>query len=160
MAWRPTRFLMEGELDNTTLGKVTGWMKFAGKENKIYFDLKGNFHRDIQGAKICFCGDAREDDTTAKEYMKGLSEQQVGKAGDMTAGLPPADYSDHCYLEWYSEDNGRVVVELETEKVRVIGTPIPLSKALPISREEQVHNMSEFLNELSTMWCSKKKPKN
>jgi len=26
MAFRPTRFLIEGELDNTCQGKVTGWM--------------------------------------------------------------------------------------------------------------------------------------
>ena len=30
MAWRPNRYLLEGELDNTQPGKVTGWMRFAG----------------------------------------------------------------------------------------------------------------------------------
>ncbi len=29
MAWRPTEYLLEGELDNTTPGKVTGWMQFT-----------------------------------------------------------------------------------------------------------------------------------
>ena len=49
MAWRPTEYLVKGELDNTVPGKVTGWMKFAGKGKKVIFDLKGDFHRDIRG---------------------------------------------------------------------------------------------------------------
>lgn len=44
MAWRPTTLLIEGMLDNTTPGKVTGWMKFAGMKEKVTFDLEGNFH--------------------------------------------------------------------------------------------------------------------
>lgn len=39
MAFRPTRYLIKGELDNTKLGKVIGWMKFAGKKEKVIFDL-------------------------------------------------------------------------------------------------------------------------
>jgi len=39
MAWRPTEYLIEGELDNTNPGKVTGWMRFAGLKDKVTFDL-------------------------------------------------------------------------------------------------------------------------
>jgi len=146
MAWRPTQFLLEGELDNTTLGKVTGWMRFAGMKDTVTFDLKGNFHRDIRGAKIHFVGDGREDAPQAAGYMKGFAQQQTGKVGDITAGLPPADYiSGSCYIEWYGDDNGRVVIELEATQVRVIGQPIPWMESFPISREEQARNMSEFL---------------
>lgn len=58
MAWRPTQFVQEGELDNTCPDKVTGWIKFADMKDKVTFDLEGNFHRDIRGAKIHFTGDA------------------------------------------------------------------------------------------------------
>ena len=34
MAWRPTEYLIEGELDNTYPNKVTGWMRFAGVKEK------------------------------------------------------------------------------------------------------------------------------
>jgi ABC-type sugar transport system ATPase subunit len=51
MAWRPNEYLIEGELDNTQLGKVTGWMRFAGMNGKVTFDLEGNFHRDIRGTR-------------------------------------------------------------------------------------------------------------
>ena len=57
MAWRPTHYLIEGELDNTQPGKVTGWMIFAGKKGKVVFDLDGAFHRDIRGAKIYLKGE-------------------------------------------------------------------------------------------------------
>ena len=152
MAWRPTEYLVQGELDNTTLGKVTGWMEFAGIKGKVTFDLKGNFHRDIRGAKIRFKGDAYEDraDVDPGDYFDGFAEHQTGKVGDMTAGLPPADYvAGYCYLEWYGDANGRVVIELETVHVEVIGTPIPVIESDPISREEQNRNMAGFLGGLA-----------
>jgi hypothetical protein len=92
MAWRPTRYLQEGELDNTQPNKVTGWMKFAGMKEKVTFDLEGNFHRDIRGAKIRFRGGADENESGAEEYMQSFAQHQTGKAGDITAGLPPHDY--------------------------------------------------------------------
>ena len=92
MAWRPMQHLIRGELDNTHLGKVTGWMEFAGIKEKVTFDLEGDFHRDIRGAKIRFTGDAAETGTSAEaeKYMEGFAVHQTGKVGDMTAGLPPA----------------------------------------------------------------------
>jgi hypothetical protein len=145
MAWRPTQYLMEGELDNTTLGKVTGWMRFAGIAEKVTFDLEGDFHRDIRGAKVHFVGEGREEDPTAASYMDSFGVQQKGKVGDMTAGLPPQDYVNYPYLEIYSEDNGRIVLELEPEQMQVIGTPIPACESDPVSREKQERNMAAFL---------------
>jgi hypothetical protein len=100
MAWRPTEYLIEGELDNTIPGKVTGWMRFAGFSGKIVFDLEGNFHRDIRGTKIHLVGDGCEDDEKAQKYMRGFSLNQTGKVGDITAGLPLRDYVDYPYIEW------------------------------------------------------------
>ena len=150
MAWRPTEYLVQGELDNTTLGKVTGWMEFAGIEGKVTFDLQGNFHRDIRGAKIRFKGDANGNEPDAEAYMQGFARHQTGKVGDMTAGLPPADYvAGYCYLEWYGDANGRVVIELETVQVEVIGTPIPAIESDAISRDDQNRNMAGFLGGLA-----------
>jgi hypothetical protein len=59
MAWRPNEYVIEGELDNTNPGKVTGWIQFAGLKDKVTFDLKGDFHRDIRGAKVHFVGNAQ-----------------------------------------------------------------------------------------------------
>ena len=151
MAWRPTEYLIEGELDNTNPGKVTGWMKFAGLKEKVTFDLEGNFHRDIRGAKIHFTGDAYEDqaDVDPGDYLDGFAQHQAGRVGDITAGLPPHDYGKAPYLEWYGEANGRVVIELEQAQVEVIGTPIPAIESDPISREQQSRNMAQFLGGLA-----------
>ena len=104
MAWRPTRCLLEGELSNINPGKITGWMEFAGMNEKVTFELDGNFHRDIRGAKIHFTGDAYEGDFPegAEKDMEGFALQQIGKAGDITAGLPPHDYGSAPY---YAELN-------------------------------------------------------
>ena len=32
MAWRPSDWVLEGELDNTILGWTTGWLKIEGVE--------------------------------------------------------------------------------------------------------------------------------
>jgi hypothetical protein len=147
MAWRPTEYLIEGELDNTQPGKVTGWMQFAGMKTKVTLYLEGDFHRDIRGAKIHFKGDANEsrDDVKARKYLQDFAPHQTGKAGDITAGLPPHDYGQSPYAEWYSEENGRVVIELEPHQVEVIGTPIPACESDPVSRAQQNQNMAEFL---------------
>jgi hypothetical protein len=103
MAWRPNEKLLEGVLDNTVPGKVTGWMKFAGMDEKVVFDLEGNFHRDIRGAKVRLCGNGELTDTVhAAKYMEGFSTLQKGKVGDMTAALSPADYVTYPY---YAELN-------------------------------------------------------
>lgn len=81
--------------------------------------------------------------------MEGFAEHQTGKVGDITAGRPPQDYLPYPYVEWYGEENGRVVLELEHEQVEVIGTPIPACESDPISREEQSQNMAGFLAGLS-----------
>jgi len=151
MAWRVSQYLIEGELSNIDPGKVTGWMQFAGMKERVAFCLKGDFHRDIRGAKIHFTGDAYETDPPedAAEYMEGFALHHTGKAGDITAGLPPRDYVDYPYAEVYSDQNGRVVIELEPVQVEVIGTPIPACESDPVSREQQSRNMAQFLGDMA-----------
>jgi hypothetical protein len=64
----------------------------------------------------------------------------------MTAGLPPADYIQGSgYFEWYSEDNGRVVIELEQDQIELLTQPIPAIESEPIDRKKQAENMASFL---------------
>ena len=146
MAWRPTDYLIEGILDNTAQGKVTGWMKFAGLNENVNFDLEGNFHRDIRGAKIRLRGDGEIANLQqATAYMQDFSILQKGKVGDMTAGKEPADYVEYPYFEHYGEDNGRVVIELEPDQVELLSQPIPAMESEPNDRKQQAENMAEFL---------------
>ena len=77
--------------------------------------------------------------------MSGFSAVQTGKAGDITAGLPPQDYVSYPYVEWFSEENGRVVLELSPNQIEVVGQPIPWQETEPVSRKEQSQNMARFL---------------
>ena len=153
MAWRPSDCLIEGELDNTNPDKITGWMRFTGMKRRVIFNLVGNFHRDIRGAKIKLHGEANPKhaatDEPSGEYMQGFSYSQRGEAGDITAGRPPVDYVDYPYIEWYSKQNGRVVIELDPTQIEIVGKPIPAIESDPISRKEQNAKMTTFLDSLA-----------
>ena len=146
MAWRPNEQFIEGILDNTIQGKVTGWMRFAGMKEKVVFNLEGDFHRDIRGAKVKLRGNGESANTgESAKRMEGFSTLQKGNVGDMTAGLPPYDYSNSPYFEHYSEDNGRVVLEFEPDQVEILTPPIPACESDPIDRKKQAENMANFL---------------
>lgn len=143
MAWRPNEYFVEGVLDNTEPNKVTGWMKFRGLGKKVQFNLTGDFHRDIRGARIRLIGNPVT--KGSRSYMRGFAINQTGTVGDITAGLPPADYVSYPYIEWYSEENGRVVLELDSTDVEVLTPPIPACESDPIDRDEQNEKMINFL---------------
>jgi hypothetical protein len=180
MAWRPYENLIDGELDNRTPGKVTGWMRFYRNDEeplRVIFDLAGDFHDDIRGKVIRLNNTNPSDRAETLErpgtYMDGFASVQTGDVGDMTAGqplgpwtqeiadrlmaqneraweganLPSADrdafrrecaesYREHIeagdpfypyvqypYIEWYSQANGRVVLELDPSKVTIARGP-------------------------------------
>ncbi|MCX5653768.1 MAG: hypothetical protein NTY65_03845 [Planctomycetota bacterium] len=92
MAWRPHENLISGELDNSVLGKVTGWLRFVGMKEVVKLDLAGDFHRDIRGTKVRLRNPNPTHDGDRAKYLDGFSPTQIGNVGDMTAGLPPQDY--------------------------------------------------------------------
>lgn len=131
MAWRPYENLMEGELDNTVLGKVTGWIRFFRKGMEpleVTLDLKGDFHEDIKGKRLRLYNPEPEErnDKLDREgtYMEGIAEEQKGEVGDITAGLKvngKYPYVDYPYIEWFSDANWRIVLELFPGQVQILG---------------------------------------
>ena len=94
MAWRPYENLIDGELDNHILGKVSGWIRFMrrGKQPlRAIFDLTGDFHEDIRGTVIRLSNPAPSDRSASLDregtYMDGFSAVQRGEVGDITAGF-------------------------------------------------------------------------
>jgi hypothetical protein len=142
-AWRPYENFVAGELDNTKPGKVTGWLQFEGMQEVVKLDLQGDFHRDIRGTVVKLRNDTPVE--AAPEYMDGFTTVQTGAVGDMTAGQEPHDYGTLPYFEWYSDTNGRIVLELSHEQVQVIGTPKPWQQEEPVSREQQGENMARWM---------------
>ena len=148
MTWRITPYLLEGELDNTQPGKVTGWLKLAGMTKKVTLDLEGDFCRDIRGTKLRLTGQYLGRDKDAAAYMEGFAERQTGQVGHITAGLPPLEYTDYPYVEWVSETNDRVVLSPEAHQVQVIATAVQAAgpaSAVPAGvrpTQEEVTNAS------------------
>jgi hypothetical protein len=146
-AFRPHDNLIAGELDNTQPGRVKGWLTFVGMSERVKLDLRGDFHRDIRGTVIRLHNENPE--PRQASYMDNFATEQTGDVGDMTAGLEPKDYVDYPYFEWYSDQNGRVVLELSPVQIQVIGTPIPWQQEPPISRSEQQQNFGNWLTKLA-----------
>ena len=127
MAWRIEEQVLRGEIDNRTPGRVIGKIWLAGRDEAVELDLEGNPWRDLAGHVLKFTNpDAKPGDGAQ------LSAYQQGMVGDMTASrkvrIPdcsmeelmdfytsnqpfPWHWGNSLYLEWYSQTNGRVVIE-------------------------------------------------
>jgi len=122
MAWHPTDYLLEGELDNTVPGSIVGWLRFAGIQGKVELKLVGDFLTDIKGRKLAiqakFIGSKRK----AVRDMDGFARRQHGRAGLITSGGPNSKNVDYPYIEWYGDRNDRVVLMPGPEQIAVIET--------------------------------------
>jgi hypothetical protein len=131
MTWRPSDYLLEGELDNRRPGKITGWLRFAGLPEKVIVDLDGDFEPDIRGQRIGLTGPRFCNLSAAAQYMNGFALKQSGQAGHITAGWPPQSWTDFPCVEWSSTENDRVVMYLEPHQVAVLDEPAEAATAEP-----------------------------
>src|SRR5436309_793660 len=114
MAWRPYQNLIDGELDNRIAGKVTGWMRFYRRGKKpfrVTFDLAGDFHEDIRG-KVIRLSNPSPSDKNAElgrdgTYMEGFATQQIGDAGDITAGIPLGTWTPELAQQLLAQQEAR-----------------------------------------------------
>jgi hypothetical protein len=135
MAWRIADNIVRGEIDNRTPGFVQGKIWLAGIAVPLTLKLIGNGHKDLAGCKLTFSNPAPKADPNLT-----LKADQTGTVGDMTAArkvrvIDNLDYealkddqpfSEHManllYLEWFSDTNGRVVIESTDYEIQ-IGEP-------------------------------------
>ena len=126
MAWRIGDALVRGEIDNRVKNKITGKLWFADCDSPYLLELEGNCCQDIAGCLLTF-----SDPSAKPEKLEGFSPVQSGVSGEMTASRkvkvltqsyeelkkgkikdkPAFKWVNALYLEWYSELNGRVVIE-------------------------------------------------
>ncbi len=123
MTWRPSAFLLEGELDNRIAGRIIGWLRFAGLPEKVTLDLEGDFGPDVRGGRIAFKSIYRGEQAAAAAYMAGFDPRQTGRAGHITTGGPPHIPADFPLVEWHSDQNDRVVLYLEPHQVMILDPP-------------------------------------
>jgi hypothetical protein len=126
MALRIHEQVVRGELDNRVKGRVTGRIWLAGWTEPLQLNLKGNARRDMAGCKLSFVNPAPQSGS-----FESLHRVQTGVCGDITAArkvkvptVPvrewfkehpkepfPFRWGNAIYLEWFSDTNGRVVIE-------------------------------------------------
>ncbi len=131
MAWRFDKMVIRGEIDNTVRGSVTGTLWLLGREQPMTLDLVGDAWPDLAGCKLIF---ENPNPVPQPQYDEGLAMIQTGSVGDITASqklkklLVPEEVwmraleerrfhevpwvlSNSLYLEWFSDRNGRVVIQ-------------------------------------------------
>jgi hypothetical protein len=163
MAWRIADNVVRGELDNRTPGLVRGKIWLAGGEAPLALRLSGNGHKDLAGCKLTFSNPAPKADPTIS-----LNPEQTGVVGDMTAArkvrvIDNLDYeaikgdepfAEHManalYLEWFSEANGRVVIE-STDYEIGLGEPAwrPNSEEEARQHQANAEAMQTFMERIS-----------
>jgi len=129
MAWRIEEHVIRGEIDNREKGRVTGRIWLTGRDEPLALDLEGNPWRDLAGHVLRF---SNPKSATPFDDDEGFAPRQTGVVGDITASrkvrVPtctdeeltahiqartkfPWAWGNSLYLEWFSETNGRVVIE-------------------------------------------------
>jgi hypothetical protein len=119
--------VVRGVLDNRAPGLVTGKLWLAGRGAPVQLKLRGNAWRDLAGCLLSF-----EHVHPESLQPTSLGVIQDGVVGDLTASrkckmptIPmdavkdyyarrepiPFKWANVLYLEWFSERNGRVVLE-------------------------------------------------
>lgn len=128
MAWRLDAEIEHGFIDNTVEGTTTGKIWLAGRDEPLILSLNGDCWRDLAGTLLEF----ENPKPKASENGLSINTDQTGIVGDMTASrkcrVPtiseeefaeyyinkreiPFVWKNTLYLEWFSEFNGRVVIE-------------------------------------------------
>lgn len=135
MAWRIDEAVTRGEIDNTVEGRTTGRIWLSGRDSPLVISLDGNCWRDLAGTRLYF----ENPEPKACNDADALDVNQSGVMGDMTAsrkskvrtedGEEGNLYGDEkdigyewrniLYLEWFSEANGRVVLEAWNYKLTI-----------------------------------------
>jgi hypothetical protein len=127
VTWPLGRSVVRGEIDNTVRKKIAGRIWLKGREEPLELDVRGDCMRDIAGCRIAFTNEKPLDGDDVD-----LACLQTGIAGEMTASrkirfldesLAKGGLSrtGNClYLEWFSDVNGRVVLEGPDFRVDVV----------------------------------------
>jgi len=151
MAWRLHDRVVRGEIDNRQRGHVHGKIWLIGRPDPIALNLTGNCWPDLASCVLKF---ENPSPVAAKKEYPYLNAQQDGVVGDITAsrkvrvfdlpleealrigregGTPPEHMANSVYVEWFSEANGRVVIESADFRIDVS----PPAWTLTLEEEQQ-----------------------
>src|SRR5262245_19933576 len=129
MAFRIHDCVVRGVIDNRAKGIIRGKIWVEGRAAPVRLELQGNAWPDLAGCLLTFTNPQKR---LPHPHLDSLHPVQRGSIGDLTASRkvrvfdvpleqalemirrkekPPEHMANSLYLEWFSEANGRVVVE-------------------------------------------------
>lgn len=174
MALRLSTEILHGELENRHPGRTTGILHLAGHKQPLTLDLIGNPWRDLAGHRVVF---KNPSPGPAREAISRLVRQQTGRVGDITASRKvkvldcpleelsalhrenrpiPHHWANSLYLEWFSDTNGRIVVEATGFEISI--DPEPAWTMTPedetAQHEANRSAMLDFANSLGTAFAN------
>jgi hypothetical protein len=166
MAWRLPDQVVRGEIDNRTRGRVTGSIWLLGLPAPLELALAGNAWRDLAGHRLVFRNPHPQAGST-----DGLAARQSGVAGDITASrkvrVPEVDvaemmrlasagldypwhWGNSLYLEWFSQANGRVVIESSSYELTLDSDALWVMTGEEEKAQQQVNaqTLTDFMQRL------------
>jgi hypothetical protein len=168
MAFRIHESVVRGEIDNRVKGTVRGRIWVEGRAEPVTLELTGNAWPDLAGCLLTFTNPLSR---IPHPDLDSLHSIQRGTIGDLTASRkvrvfdvpvekaydmlkrkekPPEHLANCLYLEWFSDANGRVVIESTDYRVRI--SP-PEWRMTPEEDEERAKQaaagMADFMRRLS-----------
>jgi hypothetical protein len=168
MAFRIQDSVVHGEIDNRVKGIVRGKIWVEGRTAPVVLELQGNAHPDLAGCLLTFANPQKR---LPHHGLDSLNPVQTGQIGDLTAsrkvrvpsvpmeeflnwpkgkGKPPSHWANCLYLEWFSEQNGRVVIESADYELKISEPEWRLTPGEEEQRAKDAANgMNWFMQKLS-----------
>ena len=175
MAWRIHDSVRRGEVDNRRRGVVRGRIWLDGYAEPVVLDLAGNACPDLAGCLLTF---ENPGETIPMRTDVIMNPEQRGSIGDLTASrkvrvfdipfeeacdklkkkIPVPEHMANClYLEWFSEANGRVVIESAEYKLTISAPEWTLSPEEERQRQrEAAAGFTGFLGKLNKALAAQK----
>jgi hypothetical protein len=168
MAFRIHDSVVRGEIDNRVKGIVRGKIWVEGRAEPVVLELQGNASPDLAGCLLTF---TNPQERFAHLHLDSLHPVQRGGIGDLTASRkvrvfdvpleealsmshgkekPPEHMANCLYLEWFSEANGRVVIESADYELTISPPEWKLTPEEDAERARQAEaGMSGFMAKLT-----------
>lgn len=161
MAFRIHDSVVRGEIDNRVKGIVRGKIWVEGGKKPVVLNLKGNAWPDLAGCLLTFTNPLKR---IPHHHLDSLNPKQDGQAGDITASrkvrvmeipMPEAylmkkrgehvpEHMANClYIEWFSAQNGRVVIESTDYELQISA---PEWRLTPEEDEERAKQAAAGMN--------------
>src|SRR6266849_5847874 len=168
MAFRIHDSVVRGEIDNRVKGIVRGKIWVEGRAEPVAIELKGNAWPDLAGCLLTFVNPQKR---IAHAHLDSLNPVQRGSIGDLTASRkvrvfdvplqealdmihqkekPPEHMANSLYLEWFSEANGRVVIESADYELTISAPEWRMTPEEDAERAKQAAaGMADFMGRLT-----------